>query len=387
MKKEIIISAILLLVMTGCGGNRQFGNENDTFITVDIRASYPQKELILQDFMDVEYIALETSDEFLCQGIVLDIGKDIILVKNNIFDGDIFIFTRNGKGLRKINRKGQSGEEYINIQGITLDEDVGEMFVNDNFAKKIMVYDLYGRFQRRMQNDGEFVYNNICSFDSINLIGDDMPIRIGPDGGGFGNSPFVVISKQDGRIVHNIQIPFERKKSPLVIQRDGNNTRISFHPHISIIPYRDTWILTATSSDTVFRFFPDFSMIPFIVRTPSIQSMDPEVFLFPKMLTDRYYFMETLKNENEFPKTDLMYDRQERAIYEYSLYNDDYSSKQRVKTSWGAKNDGSIYWQKIEAYELVESYKKGELKGRLKEIAAGLDEEDNPVIMLVKNRN
>ena len=38
----------------------------------------------------------------------------------------------------------------------------------------------------------------------------------------------------------------------------------------------------------------------------------------------------------------------------------------------------------FEAYELVEAYKKGELKGKLKEIAAGLGAEDNPVIMLVK---
>lgn len=59
----------------GCGGHNQSCNENDTFITVDVKDNYPKKELVLQDFMDVEYIALETSDEFLCQGRVPDIGK------------------------------------------------------------------------------------------------------------------------------------------------------------------------------------------------------------------------------------------------------------------------------------------------------------------------
>ena len=45
-------------------------------------------------------------------------------------------------------------------------------------------------------------------------------------------------------------------------------------------------------------------------------------------------------------------------------------------------------WQSLEAYQLVESYKKGELKeGKLKEIASKLDAEDNPVIMLVKHKN
>jgi hypothetical protein len=40
----------------------------------------------------------------------------------------------------------------------------------------------------------------------------------------------------------------------------------------------------------------------------------------------------------------------------------------------------------IRSLPTVESYKKGELKGRLKEIAAELDEESNPVIMLIKHK-
>ena len=38
------------------------------------------------------------------------------------------------------------------------------------------------------------------------------------------------------------------------------------------------------------------------------------------------------------------------------------------------------------AYELVEANEEGKLKGRLKEIASTLDEEDNPVIMLMKQK-
>ena len=41
----------------------------------------------------------------------------------------------------------------------------------------------------------------------------------------------------------------------------------------------------------------------------------------------------------------------------------------------------------LNASQLVEIYKKGQLKdGKLKEIASRLDEEDNPVIMLVKQK-
>ena len=55
-------------MMAGCGGGRKSGNENDGFIKVDVTRSYPKKELILQNIMDVEYIALETRDGFYCQG-------------------------------------------------------------------------------------------------------------------------------------------------------------------------------------------------------------------------------------------------------------------------------------------------------------------------------
>ena len=36
--------------------------------------------------------------------------------------------------------------------------------------------------------------------------------------------------------------------------------------------------------------------------------------------------------------------------------------------------------------DLVEAYEKGQLKGKLKEIAANLDEESNPVVMLLKKK-
>lgn len=57
-----ILAGILLIALAGCGENKQ---SNDDLIVVDVSKSYPKKELILQDLMDVEYIPLETTDEFL----------------------------------------------------------------------------------------------------------------------------------------------------------------------------------------------------------------------------------------------------------------------------------------------------------------------------------
>ncbi|MDR0796640.1 MAG: 6-bladed beta-propeller [Tannerella sp.] len=135
MKKVILILTILLFVMTESRGQRQASR--DDIIPINVTRTYsPQKEVILQDFTDVEYVVLETNDDFVNQGRVMEIGNKYILVTNHINDGDIFIYDRHGKALRKINRKGQGGEEYTSIFNIALDEENDEVFVNDIMIKK-----------------------------------------------------------------------------------------------------------------------------------------------------------------------------------------------------------------------------------------------------------
>jgi hypothetical protein len=82
-----------------------------------------------------------------------------------------------------------------------------------------------------------------------------------------------------------------------------------------------------------------------------------------------------------------MYDRQEKAFSGYTVYNGDYSIKKEIyMNALKLVNHEIESWQPLEAHQLVEAYEKGELKGKLKEIAATLDEDSNPVIMLVKHK-
>ena len=381
-KANSFLEIILFIVAAGCGGGKQ---STDELITVDVtKTNYPKKELILQDFMDVEYVALETNNDFVNQGFVQAIGKEIILVKNSINDGDIFVYNRNGKFLRKFNRKGQGPEEYTFILGIVLDEDNNEMFINDQMLRKIVVYDLYGKFKRsfkHMAGRGSLFYTDIFNYDKDNLICYDQFNE---------ESAFVLISKQDGSITKEIKIPFKEKK--LLLQRSSGFLVVPSY-YSTIIPFAKNWLLMEHSSDSVYKFLPDYSLRPFIVRTPPIQSMNLEVMLILRLLSDRYYFMETIKNVYDwntntgFPKTFMMYDKQEKAMFNYTVYNGDYSTKKEIYMSEKRPVNHEIEsWYLIEAYQLVEDYKKGILKGKLKEIAAKLDEDDNPVIMLIKHK-
>lgn len=383
MKNLILI--FILFIMVGCRENKQSA---DKFISVDVTAKYPEKELVLQDFMDVEYIPLETNDEFICQGLVMAIGKDIILARNYINDGVLFVFDRKtGKGIKKINRKGQGGEEYTFIQRVVLDEDKKEIFIHDHFAKKIVVYDLDGNFKRSLKHDDDLYFAHIYDFDRDNLICNNYWVT--------DRESFMIVSKQDGSIIQKIQIPFDRKILMDVSTKDeSKNMTYSVVPrtYYPIISTPNGYVLVEQSSDTVYQYHFDHSIVPILVRTPVIRSMDPEVFLFLSIITDHYYFMETVKKEYDFSSgsgffgKNLMYDTQKKAIFEYKVYNDDYSEKRVVNMKTTPVNKEIASWQSMEISQLITDHRKGKLKGLLMEIASQLDEESNPVIMLIKHK-
>jgi 6-bladed beta-propeller len=378
-----ILAVILWVVMSGCGENKQ---SNDDLIIIDVSKSYPKKELILQDFMDVEYIALETTDEFLTQALVQGVGKEYLLVKNRNSDGDIFIFDRKtGKGVRKINRQGQGAEEYTMINEIILDESNGEIFVKSP-GNKILVYDLYGNFKRCLNLDREV--SSVFDYDKDNLICYDMS-DYHSKGKNRSKSYHVIISKQDGSITREIFIPFKTINTPIVM--DGDNFVANYSYQIRLSHGKCT--LMDTSADTLYNYAPNGTLSPFIVRTPSSHTMVPEVFLYMGIHTDRYYFMQAVKNVFNFEKgngfytDELMYDKEEKAIFQVTVHNDDYAEKRPVAMTAKSINREIEDVTSLNASRLVEIYKKNLLKdGKLKEIASRLDEEDNPVIMLVKQK-
>ena len=387
MKNLIFILINFQAILLSCVEVKQ---PADNVITVDVtKNNFPKKELIIQDFMDVEYIPLQTTDDFINQGFVQEIGKEIIVVINRTGDGNIYVYDRTGKALRKINRKGQGGEEYTYITKIILDEDNNEILVHDHHIKKIYVYDLYGNFKRSFsykENTKGWLYTDMSNYNKTNLICFDEYNDKG--------RAFVLISKLDGSITKNIDIPVKVLKLLMKLHFDEANNRVNGmapDPYNTILSFNGGKILLDVFSDTIYTFMPNKTLRPFIVRTPSVKSMDPEVVLILRLLSDRYYFMETVKNEfnfesnTGFSKTYLMYDNQERSLFRYTVYNGDFTIKKEMYMSLlRPANDNNESWQRLDAPQLVEAFQVGALKGRLKEIASALNEESNPVIMLIK---
>lgn len=382
MKKVIFLVAVLL-GLASCTGEKK---EKEAFITVDITASYPEKDLVLQDFMDVEYVPLETSDEFLAQGNIAFVGENIV-VATNMRQGDILLFDRaTGKGIRKINHKGFGPEEYIMPYNVVLFEDKNEMFVNDGPTSKIQVYDLDGNYKRTISYKRGALVTVLIDFDTDNFLSQNI---YAPENENSGET-FLFLSKKDGSMT-DIKVPYQERKSIALVRVNEDGSMQGAFPENSdfIDPFQDGWLLTEPSADTIYYYKPDRSLKPFIVRTPSVQTMSPEVFLFPGVLTDDYYFMQSVTKEYDFdknegmPSTPLVYDVAEQKIYKYTVHNADYEDREENLSKQNVNNKIAFY-QALPADELIEALEDGKLKGKLSDIAAHLDIEDNPVVMIVK---
>ena len=301
--------------------------------------------------------------------------------------GDILLFDRaTGKGIRKINHKGFGPEEYIMPYNVILFEDKNEMFVNDGPTSKIQVYDLDGNYKRTISYKRGALVTVLIDFDTDNFLSQNI---YAPENENSGET-FLFLSKKDGSMT-DIKVPYQERKSIALVRVNEDGSMQGAFPENSdfIDPFQDGWLLTEPSADTIYYYKPDRSFKPFIVRTPSVQTMSPEVFLFPGVLTDDYYFMQSVTKEYDFdknegmPSTPLVYDVAEQKIYKYTVHNADYEDREENLSKQNVNNKIAFY-QALPADELIEAQEDGKLKGKLSDIAAHLDIEDNPVVMIVK---
>ena len=90
-------------------------------------------------------------------------------------------------------------------------------------------------------------------------------------------------------------------------------------------------------------------------------------------------------------KINWVYDLNEQTLFEYEIYNSDFTNK-KITTNLTDNilslkifnNDKIAFVERLEAADLIEAYQAGKLRGKLKEVAASLNEESNPIIMLAK---
>lgn len=144
MKNRLLI-LLCLFCTTACNGVKEQGqaeikNEDVHLIQVDLKEQDIHTSNL---FSDCTPVKLETND----LSLLKEISKSY-LTKNHIFiksNHSLFIFNREGRFLRKIDKMGNGPEEYARLSDFDVDEEMNHIYILAN--QKIVVYNFQGEYQ------------------------------------------------------------------------------------------------------------------------------------------------------------------------------------------------------------------------------------------------
>ena len=403
MKKEelnlnlgitIILFFICLIIspLTGC----TFKKGKLDIPIIDISRVYPLKEMLLQDIADIEYISLETTDNVLLDemaNITYISDKYIIIWQNR---GDIFVFSRNGKILSNFNNRGQGSREYASISGsgVIFDENNEELFVVSN--NRILTYSIKGDYQRTLkipENLNIMMKASVYNFDDTSLLLFDgyYPYRSSNS-----EKPYMLMSKIDGSIVFtfNIILPERYSNRRYYSETVGGQERFFSETinYISInMNYGKDFIISDISSDTIYSLSQYRELTPILVRNPSVHSSEPRVVWNVQLTTEKFIFLtkttlDPIASANNIrkPATDLIYEFETGQTSEISILNAEFAMGKWYPPSNSPSMDKNMVADLMQIPRLKSAYEENKLKGDLKEIVSTLDEEDNPIVRIIK---
>lgn len=380
MKTKVCILSILFFCLYACSSPVH----KESMLTINMDEEYSDINLDLKDIADIEYIKLANDPGFLVSSRPLVVSKNYILTKGER-EGEVLLFNRQGQPVQKFCHYGNGPHDYNYITNLRIDEKRKEIYVHDIFSQKMLVYDLKGDFIRKYSTgDIRFLYNfNEDVFLCYNAETNTLDPELKPY--------FTLVSKENGTIVKRIDMPkVSGKRHELAVTKNREGGSFTYTAmHLPIIGYKDGYMLNDLSSDTIYKYTFDGTISPFLVRTPSIQELDAPVYLEQGVETGKYIGLVRIginekEKQNMFPSQNWVYNKEDSSIHEYKIINEEYPDMNFTLDAHMVNCDIQPGYGvgRLTAGRLVDAYENGKLQGKLKEIAATLNEEDNDVLMV-----
>lgn len=362
MKTNIFHLLLLMLLGTGCADTKRPASD---ITVIDINQIHPEKVLNGgEDIASVEIIPLETNDEFLCGGEVVAFTDEIIVYRNFSFKGgEIFLFDRQGKALKKINRQGPGGEEYEVNYDVVYDDSNKELYVN-TMMSGVVVYDLEGNFKRRFRQINHTAYWEMENYDRESLICYTCDEHV--------EHPVFLISKQTGEKIRDIVVPYKKR---IFVYPEG-----TMGTGKSLIKTGNEFIIFEPSSDTIYSLDPQESVLhPFLCRTPPIQTMHIPIFFRPDTKVGHFLFVTWLKkeynSEKQYPFESWVYDCRNGKFYNMLSFPKLFGGLGADAVHESRNNVFLVEFPAHNANPNWEKWAKG--------VTANLKEDDNPVLFIV----
>ena len=358
---------------------------------IDLTKNYPEKEFVADD-VDKEYIPLETTNEVLADAsFSVQYVSDKYIVGTNRSRGDVFIFGRNGKVISHFNNKGESGKEYLLIKSFVFDEKKQEIFIADYQTKnKCLVYSTDGKFLRQLNFPANSWIVDIFNFDNETLLVYNGHHQDRDDTGNINQKkPYVFLSKKDGSVVSRLDLSFSKRISDKHTLEVGDGKIMPITVTISAhnVKFGQEFVIADRSCDTVFLLKQDKKLTPLFIRTPSCFNENKLTTMGIDFKTDKFLFFSALTYDwGEIiaqVKRGQQISLPPGKDFAYNLQTGEMFS---VTTGPSGIEDApkNITVRQIRADRLVKDLKDGKLKGKLKQVAQSVNEDDNPVIEITK---
>ena len=141
MKQKVYMIMLFLssIIVVSCNPEKKTSSEI-------VRNLNPSEEPLQETpiYKHVEIIKLETSPVSLISNVNrIEMNDSIIFVSEF---GKLYTFTREGKFVSQISRKGEGPEEYIVLSSFYIDNKKQQVTIIDNYKNVLINYDFYGKY-------------------------------------------------------------------------------------------------------------------------------------------------------------------------------------------------------------------------------------------------
>ena len=403
--KPLFTLIINILLLVNCSFNKQ---PKDGLAFIDFKKNYPVKDILLTNIADITYLHLNTDDdEYLYKGYEhIQRGGISYLTRNTVVVVDavsesILFFSKDGTPKSRFNRKGQGPGEYtLFFSDVIYDETADEVYITNLDNNFIQVYSSFGEYKRTLKLPQGIMIRELSFFDEHSLFFLDFRFESqktfarlkGADIQSDKNvMPFYRISATTGEVLDYIELPCTN----LFLGINWNGMRIVNGSSIFTMKCKEGMMLCNPGIDTIFIYKGDNSLVPVLYQTPSVALLNPMEYLDFCLDRGQYRFIKTIivREGNSapaiFPAKYYMLDKKTGTIVRPKFLLQDYMGKEFIIDPYNQNNVGKIYNDgycfELDLYELKQAYHENKLSGKLKELVATLNEdEDNNVFMLVQ---
>jgi hypothetical protein len=361
-------------------------NEKITEIQIPKSMSSPQKLKLSDIALDVEYIPLETTKNCIIgNNCSCTLTNDYIFISQH---GGLLQFRKDGKFVRQVNKVGQ-GPDECHIRCCAFDEKNKCIYMVNNYTSYIMIFGFDGKFKRKFKNPFEemidyFVWGIECD-KSGNLL---FP---------FDNKRYkYIVTDSCGKIFHkeiNYDFyPVEKKNGPGMVIL--GYSPFYFHQNNTYYKYQ--------FNDTVYNLNQKYECIPsYVIKIPDKLTQKQSAEFVARVLSisdimNRYEFKSVYETKQYlFINFTIIGSTEDN----YFLYDKQQNKLTNIEPEFVNNIDGGVDVRGVK-YTLLWPFEMKrkltsahfaktkvlypEKQKALKELVNRLDDEDNPVLMIVK---